>query len=311
MEDPGSYTFNLDLCCFGMVSLDGKERLRKTIRLTTTSIAFEKILKKQCDAGHEHRRIQGAETGATAHYPWRFARGVLKAYLKTTATPGEHTAFAVAKTGGGPPKDEPGLDETELVPDEEWQGSRGITFSEQIPAKWAAICKKLHQNLGHPPNVELARQLKYSDADEHLIRAAKCLKCQTCSRCTKPGTRRPARPATLMDFGEALAMDVIHFGDSAGNKVKALSMVDMWCALCRAQLRRTSRRHTTCIGPPGRVTHGSSLSIWTAGSKTSSSAWWATLARGASRPRRIGKEDWWSGATQVGKPSGRRPASTR
>ena len=124
VEDPGSHTFNLDLCCFGMVSLDGKERLRKTIRLTTTSGAFEKILGKQCDGGHEHRRIQGAETGATAHYPWRFARGVLKAFLKTMATPGEHTAFAVAKTGGGPPKDEPGLDETELVPDEEWQGSR-------------------------------------------------------------------------------------------------------------------------------------------------------------------------------------------
>ena len=227
VEDPGSYTFNLDLCRFGMMSLDGKERLRKTVRLTTTSGAFEKILGKQCDGGHEHRRIQGAETGATAHYPWRFARGVLKAYLKTMANLGEHTAFAVDKTGGGIPKDGPDLDETELVPDEEWQGSRGITFSEQIPAKWAAICKKLHQNLGHPPNDELARQLKYSDADEHLIRAAKCLKCQTCSRCTKPGTRRPARPATLMDFGEALAMDVIHFDDSTGNKVKALSMVDM------------------------------------------------------------------------------------
>ena len=144
------------------------------------------------------------------------------------------------------------LDETELVTDEEWQGSRGITFGEQVPAKWAAIRKKLQ----HQRNDELARQLKYSDADEHLIRAAKCLKCQTCSRCSKPGTRRPARPATLMDLGEALAMDVIHFDDSTGNKVKALSI---------------------CIGPLGQVTPGSSSSIWTAGSRMSSSAWRATL----------------------------------
>ena len=92
---------------------------------------------KQCDGGHEHRRIQGAETSATAHYPWQFARGVLKAYLKTMVSPGEHTAFAVTKTGGEIPKDGQDLDETELVPDEEWQGSRRITFSEQIRAKWA------------------------------------------------------------------------------------------------------------------------------------------------------------------------------
>ncbi|CAJ1358333.1 unnamed protein product, partial [Effrenium voratum] len=230
VEDPGSHTFNLDLCCFGMVSLDGKERLRKTIRLTTTSGAFEKC-------------------GDWGDNPWRFARGVLKAFLKTMATPGEHTAFA------------------------EWQGSRGITFSEQIPAKWAAICKKLRQNLGHPPNEELARQLKYSDADEHLIRAAKCLKCHTCRRCTKPGTRRPARPATLMDFGEALAMDVIHFDDSAGNKVKALSMVDMG-----------STYHVVCPLP----------STFSADITQAYHMYWASWA---GHPWfiliwRIGKEDW-------------------
>ena len=141
--------------------------------------------------------------------------------------PEVHTAFAVDKDDGDAPMQDGEVDETELVPDEEWQGSRGISFGEQIPAKWAAVCKKLHQNLGHPPNEELARQLKFFDADERLIRAAKCLKCQTCSRCSKPGTRRPARPATLMDFGEALAMDVIHFDGPTGAKVKALSMVDM------------------------------------------------------------------------------------
>ena len=60
MEDPGRYTFDLDLCRFGMTtSLDGKDLMKKTIKLATTAGSFAKVLENHCDGGHEHRRVQG------------------------------------------------------------------------------------------------------------------------------------------------------------------------------------------------------------------------------------------------------------
>ena len=108
-------------------------------------------------------------------------------------------------------------------------GAGGISFKGKVNPTTAAMVKRIHQNLGHPPNRELVRHLRLSGASQCLVQAAQQLVCRTCQQSTKARPAKVASPATYLDFNEALAIDIIWLEtlDSIGATVPALNVVDM------------------------------------------------------------------------------------
>ena len=90
------------------------------------------------------------------------------------------------------------------------------------------MLKRVHENLGHPSNRDLARTLRIAHGKPHLIRyAAKEFSCSTCAARPMP---KPARPAVLPKSyqpGQVVGIDVMYL--PALNKQEsfpALNIVD-------------------------------------------------------------------------------------
>ena len=63
-------------------------------------------------------------------------------------------------------------------------GAEAITFEggAKIAPEVKSSLRRLHQNLGHPNNTDLARHLRLAGADPSVIEATKKIKCQVCYR---------------------------------------------------------------------------------------------------------------------------------
>ena len=98
-------------------------------------------------------------TAASACYMWEFAKAVVPAMEKAERTP--HSAYVADIEIGM----DNGEGDEELVADHEWQGAASITLPKSVPKQMAAALRRVHQNLGHPSNTDLARHLRLSAAD--------------------------------------------------------------------------------------------------------------------------------------------------
>ena len=107
------------------------------------------------------------------------------------------------------------------------KGSEDITFKGTVKAQVAGAIKRLHQNLGHPPNRELVKHLRLGGAGEEMIAAADAFRCHTCQRCADPKPHRISKPAALLDFNDAVALDIIFLDTTESTGNLALNMVDM------------------------------------------------------------------------------------
>ena len=78
---------------------------------------------------------------------------------------------------------------------------------------------RLHQNLGHPDAVVMAKFLEERKADPRIIQGAKDYTCSACVE-TVPGPK-PARPASIHvdgDFGDVVGMDVAYWTGKSGQQ---------------------------------------------------------------------------------------------
>lgn len=91
----------------------------------------------------------------------------------------------------------------------------------------ALALKRLHQNLGHPSNRDLARHLRISGVGDEVVKAAKSIHCETCSRHKQAGTRRPARLVRQLDFNQEVVLDTLNLFDHTGQRIIALSVLDL------------------------------------------------------------------------------------
>eukprot|EP00438_Fugacium_kawagutii_P025852 Skav231407 [mRNA] locus=scaffold4039:44689:52020:- [translate_table: standard] len=221
-----SATFaDVDLCNFGMASLVDGRPLRKPLALMTNSETFAMNIAQTCtDPTHDHRPIQGRDTAWTAVYPTAFGTAVLHATDKAMGRPlGVHVQFP-----------------TDLVPEEaevkdddmgEWQpditGASAISFKGKVNPKIASILKRIHQNLGRPPNRDLVRHLRLANAPEAVLRAAEQMSCRTCERNAKPNSSRVAHPCVALDFNEVVAADVMWLDVSDAKTLPVLNLVDV------------------------------------------------------------------------------------
>ena len=207
---------DLDLCQYGLTSVFEDTPLRKPLSLMTNNHHFAYHMTKKCDGGHEHRPIQGRDTAASAIYPPPFAKAVIRAldYVeqnkKTTLHfPTQHLPGPGPEQQGDP------------------RGSEAISFKGKVKPMVASTLKRIHQNLGRPPNRGLVRRLKMGGADEAIIRAAEQMTCRTCEKSSKAKTSRPAQPAVVLDFNEVVAVDVIWLDTVESAGLPALNIVDV------------------------------------------------------------------------------------
>ena len=79
---------------------------------------------------------------------------------------------------------DPEGEQPQAVPPERLDAAKtsNIKFDAQVPKPVQASLGRLHQNLGHPSNHDLARHLRLAGAEEHVIQACKHLRCQVCDR---------------------------------------------------------------------------------------------------------------------------------
>eukprot|EP00435_Cladocopium_sp_Y103_P063629 s214_g25.t1 len=89
------------------------------------------------------------------------------------------------------------------------------------------IIKKLHQNLGHPPNHDMVRILRHGQASAEAIEVAKTFECDFCKSMAKPKIPLPAQANRIHEFNHQIGIDVKNLrGWRPNQKIKALNIVD-------------------------------------------------------------------------------------
>ena len=229
-----------DLCSYGMQSVDGEHLLRKPVSLLCSNEQFAEQISRLCPGDHEHLPIQGANTAHSGIYPTAFASAVVKAFDRSSSrrvafptvsfpavkNPGTPRSTAAGATGSGSGS---ALAKIEKKDEEQVEpyGASAITFKGKVNPMVAATLKRVHQNLGHPPNRELVRHLKIGGAPQAVLQAAEQLVCRTCDRCSKTRPHKVATPVTALDFNEVVAADIIWIDAADAKNKPALNVVDM------------------------------------------------------------------------------------
>eukprot|EP00435_Cladocopium_sp_Y103_P017727 s923_g4.t1 len=129
----------------------------------------------------------------------------------------------------------------ETVPAFQTQPVLSVLDDAVSPDQWEEVCaaaqtdvseiakvlKRLHQNLGHPPNADMVRVLRHAQASQEAIDQARSFECSFCKSQVKPGVPLPAQATRIHEFNHQLGIDVKNLpGWLPNQKIKALNMVD-------------------------------------------------------------------------------------
>ena len=124
------------------------------------------------------------------------------------------------------------IDNKPEVQDEEENpkfGAEAISFSggRGLASEVKSSLRRLHQNLGHPSNTDLARHLRLAGADPVVVDACKRLQCQVCQRNKRGASAKPASLPNLLSFNQVVAVDASYVYDTDGEKVELMMAVDV------------------------------------------------------------------------------------
>ncbi|CAE7765879.1 RE2 [Symbiodinium sp. CCMP2592] len=139
--------------------------------------------------------------------------------LRDEGADGGEEAYVVdRKTGRAP--------DSVLSP--ELEGAKAISFSvgSRIKKEVQSSLKRLHQNLGHPLNEDLARHLRIAGAGSEVVEAVKRMRCQVCERNKRAGSARPASLPTILDFNQIVAVDAFSAYDSNRRRHEFMMVTD-------------------------------------------------------------------------------------
>ena len=122
-----------------------------------------------------------------------------------------------------------GRDHTEEPEETPKIGAEAISFEKgsKIAPEVKSSLRRLHQNLGHPSNVDLARHLRLAGADPAVIEATKKMTCQVCARNQRGHSAKPASLPNLLDFNQLVAVDAFYVYDAQGEKVELMMAIDI------------------------------------------------------------------------------------
>jgi alkylhydroperoxidase family enzyme len=68
--------------------------------------------------------------------------------------------------------------------------------------------RKLHANLGHPPNQQLLRVLNHGGASPAALQAARELTCEQCAANVQPKPALPAQTHHTTEFNSLVGIDI-------------------------------------------------------------------------------------------------------
>lgn len=201
------------VCCFGLKAVTDGELLKKPTTVYITDESYEKPLRKPCARVHEHgATTAGQNTKPAGQYTASSARAVVRGHWAMRkrrqtildALAVEHQLLPAEGGGDGVPRG-PSEDLTTVKIDDR---PRQSPFQAMCRRPQPAL-RRVHQNMGHPSDEDLARHLCLAGAAPKAVKACQQLRCQTC-RSTTAGSRRPAKVVKPPGFNEEVAVDTMH-----------------------------------------------------------------------------------------------------
>ncbi|OLP84633.1 Copia protein, partial [Symbiodinium microadriaticum] len=114
------------------------------------------------------------------------------------------------------------------APDHEcFVAGRVAEMNQQRKEQMQASLRRLHTNLGHPPNAVLIRVLKHGGANQAAIDLARELKCETCEASKQPKPAPLAQTHRVTEFNRRVGLDVKYLpGWMPNQKIPTLNIVD-------------------------------------------------------------------------------------
>jgi len=251
---------DIDMCCYDLRATTDGGRLRKPTRIAASHPNLLIGMNRNCPGSHEHTPTEGRNTKSAGVYTPAFCRAVMQGFKAQERSvwvgrddPRDKTwdAYAVNEAEDG---------------EEASKGKQkmsGIELPAHVPQPLARALRRIHQNLGHPSNHDLARHLKLSGASEGAVKAAQSIRCSSYARLSNPGTRRPAKLVRPLEFNQEVAVDTLNLYLHDNTKVSVLSVLDLatgYHVVKKLQGRKSAdllRTFTDCwlswAGPPLRL----------------------------------------------------------
>ena len=252
-SDPRMHWVPLDMCCFGLKAVSDGGPLKKPTALLCTNARFSELGRK-CQGDHVHTPTAGQNTSPAGIYTYQFCNHVVNTYekIKSQQFPAHCSHAYVGEEqddddmySPGTPVDTPQGEIMEvsdeemppvIVPPDQGQpapgevlapDATGISFPPHVGKTTAQALRRLHQNLGHPRAIDLARHLKLAGAKTEVVKAAHQLRCATCERHANPGTRRPAKVHVPLDFNHEVGVDTFVLYTPDKTKLNVMSILDV------------------------------------------------------------------------------------
>lgn len=208
----------LHMCQYGLKIPDSTNFIRKSTRVLVTHEDMKEKLGRTCPGPPTHRChdvIAGSHpsVGPISKFAAKYTPQFVQAVLETVPAFG-HPIEALSV-------------DWHDVPESCWELVHEIAAVTQ-PAQdqLLRIIKRLHCNLGHPPNSDLVRILRQGQASQQALDLARGLECAICQNHVKPKTPLPARTDRVAGFNKQIGIDVKYLrGWKMNQKVKALNVV--------------------------------------------------------------------------------------
>ena len=215
------FTVDLHMCRYGM-RIPGDELIRKPTRLKA-SHADMKCLAKTCPGSQHpdhvnHCVIAGNHpaVGSVSKFASRYPVAFVKAVLR------------VSFSGYGKPVHVVEHDDSA----ECLAASRVAELSGDDAEKLQTSLRKLHTNLGHPPNNQMVRILKHGGASDQAIQLARSFDCEHCRSQAAPKPALPTQTQRVTEFNAKVGLDVKYLtGWKTNQKIPALNIVDYGSSL--------------------------------------------------------------------------------
>ena len=209
---------DVHMCQYGL-RLPGGALIRKPTKLPVSHDdmkCLSRICPGQSDPDHrQHAVIAGSypNLGPISKFAGRYPPAFVKAVLQTIPEV-DHSCEVLQLTG----------DDTHV----ECLAANAVDeLNEDDLGKLKQSLKKLHQNLGHPPNAHLVRILKHGGASTKALQLAKDFSCEQCIAQAPPRLALPTQTQRVTVFNAVVGIDVKYLdGWSHNQKIPALNIVD-------------------------------------------------------------------------------------
>ena len=211
-------TVKLHMCRFGLKLPHSEQLIRKSTRLLVNDPSMKELgllCPGPSDPAHaKHDVVQGNAPGvpSVSQFVGAYTQQFVHAVLEFVPLFRSQPVLSIVE---------------DCVCPHQWEHVLAVSETKPTKEELIPIVKKLHQNLGHPPNSDLVRILRHAQASTEAIEVARSFECDFCKSMAKPKVPLPAQPNRVHEFNHQIGIDVKNLrGWLPNQKIKALNIVD-------------------------------------------------------------------------------------